>query len=215
MHRPRIRPRTPVAAAVGTAAVGAASFATIAALVAKRRTRRVDRAVRKRVGTGHESGRVGSVVKVLGYTGKQWVHGPVAALIASYVGKRGSLEGSRAVNFASALATATSSTFDWVLKHEAPPPGRHKPEEQSFPSGHTLETAAVALTSAYILWREGIADPRVAFPLALAVPVLEGGGRLYLDRHWLSDVVAGLVGGVTVAAICAAGYEARTEGDGY
>lgn len=180
-------------------------------LVAAHKTEDVDAAVRKRIPA--KRGKVTSAtVKTLGYSGKSWVHGPAAALIAQYVQHRGSMEGSRAINFASTLASTTSSTFDWVLKHRKPPPGRHSPREQSYPSGHTLETAAVALTCAYVLWREGLADGRIAFSIAAAVPLLEGAGRLYLERHWMTDVVGGLLGGITVAAVCAAGYEMRTRG---
>ena len=209
MHRPRARHRVPRAPLVATAIGGAAAFAAVASLVFTRKTRWLDRAVRERVGTRH--GRPGTaVVAAMGYTGKSWVHGPAAALLASYVKHRGSLEGSRAINVASALSTGASKSFDWLLKHRAPPPGRRAPREQSFPSGHTLETAAVALTAAHVLWREGVADPRVAFPVAALVPILEGAGRLYLDRHWATDVIAGLAGGVTIAAICILGYETRT-----
>jgi membrane-associated phospholipid phosphatase len=177
-------------------------------MVAQRRTRGLDSAVRTRIGTRHSRG-AKTVVAALGYSGKSWVHGPAAALLAAYVNHRGSLEGSRAINLASTLATSSSKTFDWALKHRAPPPGRHAPREQSFPSGHTLETAALSLTAAYVLWREGMADPRIAFPTAALIPLLEGAGRLYLDRHWTTDVIAGLLGGVTIAAVCVLGYEQK------
>jgi membrane-associated phospholipid phosphatase len=177
-------------------------------LVAKRMTRGFDRAVRNKIGTRHGR-RSKMAVTAMGYSGKPWVHGPAAALLASYVDHRGSLEGSRAINLANTLATSVSKSCDWLLKHRAPPPGRHSPREQSFPSGHTLETASVALTAAHVLWREGIADPRIAFPIAVMIPVLEGAGRLYLDRHWTTDVIAGFLAGVTVAAVCVFGYEER------
>ena len=214
MHRPRVKhriSRTPFAAA---AVVGAAGFAAVAAKVATRQTRTLDQSLRNRIGTRH--GKTSKqVVAALGYSGKSWVHGPAAALLASYVKHRGSLEGSRAINLAGALATSASKTFDWALRHRAPPPGRHAPREQSFPSGHTLETAAVAITAAHVLWREGIADPRIGFPIAAAIPLLEGAGRLYLDRHWTTDVVAGVLGGVTVAAICILGYEKKIQPHDY
>lgn len=205
MNRPRIRPRPPLFA---TAAAGATGFATISALVARERTQHADASVREWIGTQHDP-RVRAVVRVLGYSGKSWVHGPVAALVAQYLEHQGSLEGARAVKFSSTLASTASSTFDWLLQHRIPPPGRHSRRAQSFPSGHTLETAAVALTSAYVLWREGLAGGRIVFPVAAAITLLQGGGRLYLDRHWLTDVAAGLLGGIAVAAACSAGYETR------
>jgi membrane-associated phospholipid phosphatase len=54
-----------------------------------------------------------------------------------------------------------------------------------------------------------MADARIAFPLAALIPALEGAGRLYLDRHWTTDVIAGVLGGATIAAVCALGYEAK------
>jgi membrane-associated phospholipid phosphatase len=44
------------------------------------------------------------------------------------------------------------------------------------------------------------------------IPVLEGAGRLYLDRHWTTDVIAGLLAGVTIAAVCVFGYEEQAYG---
>lgn len=206
IHRPRIRARR--AAPLVAAAASAAGFATVTTLVSQRRTRDFDRRVRRDVGTDH-SAEATAIVTALGYTGKSWVHGPAASLLAWYVEHRGSLDGSRAINLASTLATTVSKTCDWAIRHRTPPPGRHKRKEQSYPSGHTLETAAVSLISAYVLWREGLADPRVAFPVAAAIPVLEGAGRIFLDRHWATDVIGGLLAGVSVAAVCASGYEAR------
>jgi membrane-associated phospholipid phosphatase len=206
MYSPRAKHQIGKAPLIATALGGAAGFTAIASLVAARKTRQFDTALRRQIGTGHNK-RAKAVVATLGYSGKTWVHGPAAALLASYVNHRGSLQGSRAINLANTLATSASKMFDWTIKHRAPPPGRRAPREQSFPSGHTLETAAVALTAAHVLWREGIADPRIAFPVAVMIPILEGAGRLYLDRHWTTDVIAGLLGGVTIAAVCTLGYE--------
>lgn len=207
VHRPRIKARRAMPL-IATAAASAAGFATVTTLVNQRRTTSFDRRIRRDVGTDHSSESM-AIVTALGYTGKSWVHGPAASLLAWYVEHRGSLDGSRAINLASTLATTVSKTCDWAVRHRAPPPGRHKRAEQSYPSGHTLETAAVALVGAYVLWREGLADPRVAFPIAGAIPLLEGAGRIFLDRHWTTDVIGGLLAGISVAAVCASGYEAR------
>ncbi|MDQ3696565.1 MAG: phosphatase PAP2 family protein, partial [Gemmatimonadota bacterium] len=66
---------------------------------------------------------------------------------------------------------------------------------------------AVALTGAYVLAREGIGDPRLIVPVALALPATSGVGRMYLDRHWATDVAGGWLAGLSVAACCAALYE--------
>ncbi len=208
MNTPRTRHRAAKSPLIATAVAGAAGFATVSTLVAKHRTASFDAKVRKRFATNHPRS-AKAAARVFGYSGKPWIHGPIAAAIANYVESRGSLEGSRAINLASSLSATVSKTFDWTLKHRQSPPGRHSTKEQSFPSGHTLETAAVALVSAYVLWREGVADARVAFPLAAAIPIAEGAGRMYLDRHWATDVLAGLLGGITLAAVCAVGYEGR------
>ncbi len=68
-------------------------------------------------------------------------------------------------------------------------------------------SATAAVSIAYVLAREGRADAWIAAPAALALPILSGAGRVYLDRHWASDVVGGLLAGVSVAAACAAAYE--------
>lgn len=55
--------------------------------------------------------------------------------------------------------------------------------------------------------REGIVDSRVAAMLGLLAGPAVGFGRLYLNRHWLTDVAAGWLAGMSVAAFSAAGYE--------
>jgi membrane-associated phospholipid phosphatase len=65
------------------------------------------------------------------------------------------------------------------------------PDVDSFPSGHATSVFAVAAVF-------GTFYPRLRLPLyALAAAVALG--RVYLERHYLSDVVAGAVLGVIVA----------------
>jgi undecaprenyl-diphosphatase len=152
------------------------------------------------------------VADAVGPLGKPWVHGPVSLAIAAVLWRRGSRAGAGAVVLSSAASGTLSKIFDYALPHRSPPPGRHSPSTPSFPSGHSLETAAVSLTAAYILTRERVAHPLLVIPAALTVPLSSGIGRLYMDRHWMSDVLAGWLGGITVAALSAAAYEAGTEG---
>ena len=73
------------------------------------------------------------------------------------------------------------------------------PPTSSFPSGHTAAAVcfygAVALV---LLWQGSHALVRVAaITLAVLVPLLVGASRLYRGMHYPSDVVAGLLLGVT------------------
>ena len=64
------------------------------------------------------------------------------------------------------------------------------PEFDSFPSGHATSVFAVACAFAYFY-------PRLRWPLYLLAACISF-GRLYLDRHYVSDVLAGAFIGIVV-----------------
>jgi undecaprenyl-diphosphatase len=73
----------------------------------------------------------------------------------------------------------------------------------SFPSGHVVRTVVTYGLLAFVIRR--LAPSRViralAIPLAIAVIVLMAVDRLYLDVHWESDVIGGLLmGGIALVA---------------
>ena len=78
----------------------------------------------------------------------------------------------------------------------------------TFPSGHTTGVTAEALAIAYVLSGERLAS-HAAIAGLLAWPLLVGVARLYRDRHWLSDTVAGWVAGIGVASISILLYQAH------
>jgi undecaprenyl-diphosphatase len=75
--------------------------------------------------------------------------------------------------------------------NRARPGGAHRRSNAAFPSSHAANAFAVAMVLAR-RWR------RLAVP-AFALAAIVGYSRMYLDRHWLSDVVAGAVLGAGVA----------------
>ena len=77
----------------------------------------------------------------------------------------------------------------------------------SFPSGHTSMAAGFFAAAALVLSRGG--RPRLAAVLggsAVAVAVAVACSRVFLDVHWLSDVVAGLALAWAWFAFCAIGF---------
>ena len=63
------------------------------------------------------------------------------------------------------------------------------------------------VTAAYVMAREDAVPAGPAFAVATILAIASPASRMYLDRHWTSDVVAGWCLGISIAAGCAAIYE--------
>ena len=85
----------------------------------------------------------------------------------------------------------------------ARPDGEHKRSNAAFPSSHSANAFALA-------WVLGRRWRRLRLPL-LAVAALVAYSRLYLNRHWLSDVLAGSAIGLA-CALAAGRWFARRAG---
>jgi undecaprenyl-diphosphatase len=202
----RVTPHPAVALLVASTLTGTA-FAALARGVATHATAHADGRARRRFPKRRRPA-TKRAAKVIGPLGKEWIHGPLALAATGFLWRRGAGGRAAVPALASVTSIALSRTFERTLRQRRPPPGRHSPTEPSFPSGHSLQTAAVALTTAYVLGREGMAHPAAAVALGLLPPVVSGVGRLYLERHWATDVIAGWLAGASVATACAALYEA-------
>ena len=98
-----------------------------------------------------------------------------------------------AAPFAAMLAGQSFTTF--LPQQYAP-----RVPEPSFPSGHTTGATAEALTIVYVLRRQG-AISRTTAAMITMLPVIGGINRLYRDRHWTTDIIAGWSAGAAIAAI--------------
>lgn len=94
-----------------------------------------------------------------------------------------------------------------LVQHERPvglDPQFPPPESYSFPSGHTLNAAALIGIITYLAIVYGLHRWRWWLSVVAAIFVLAmGASRIYLGHHWVSDVMVGLLIGAGWGAVVA------------
>jgi undecaprenyl-diphosphatase len=87
---------------------------------------------------------------------------------------------------------AGTGLLQWIAKWVADRP-RPDTTPWGFPSGHVLSLVVLFGLIAYLVHRaaEGRGPRALAIGAAAAIVLVVAFSRLYLDRHWLSDVVGG------------------------
>ena len=187
--------------------VGAAiGFTLLARGVKRHGTRHIDGSVRAALPKRHR--RVTRVaMQMIEPLGKWYGQTPIAALATAAVWRANGPRAALPIAAASASAASLAWVLERTMRPRKPPPGRHSPTEPAFPSGHALQTGAMAWTTAYVFAREGITPPGAAVPLALVLPAASGLVKLWGDRHWFTDVLGGYLLGAALAASAAGGYE--------
>jgi membrane-associated phospholipid phosphatase len=91
-----------------------------------------------------------------------------------------------------------------VYRRERPRVAGVRRRTDSFPSGHTTGTTALALTAAYVLRRERLISRRKAAAVGIGAPLLMGAYRVIADEHWATDVAGGWLLGAAIALGCGA-----------
>lgn len=196
----------------GTAALSALAFGAVSLAVARGKTSRFDRRAKRRVHVLRVDSKHPKALRnvALGTTplGKWWAYVPPSLITAGRLQQRGRTVAALTVAGTAISAALLPKLLDRVAKRRLPPPERHEPSKQSYPSGHALQTSAMAVSTGYVLLREGLGPRWSVAPLGLA-SLAAGAGRLLLDRHWTSDVLGGYLAGVALGATCAGVYELR------
>jgi membrane-associated phospholipid phosphatase len=96
------------------------------------------------------------------------------------------------------VAMIAGRTFPATLTQQFAPFREGCEPEACFPSGHTTGATAEALTTSLVLRRNGLIGRSASTAIA-CIPLISGANRLYRDRHWTSDIIAGLSAGAAIA----------------
>lgn len=207
----------------GAVAVGAVlSAAVVGRLVDTGRTRGLDHGCRRRM-RRVRSDSLSRAAAIATGLGEPVVQVPLSILASIAVARRSRApaRGSRtsehhARNWIASASPLLASVAAILAHHgiklvfrRRRPPGAwlHGNTEPSFPSGHVSIVTATACASAYSLVRRGVRPAKV-LPLVVAIPCGVGLSRVYLDKHWASDVIGGFLIGLGIAAGSAIVYEA-------
>lgn len=195
------------ATVVFIAAVGLVAF--IARCVSNKSSQPFDQSVRE-VARAHRVGMLDAVTKPITLLSMPLLVVSATATLVARLRQKGRDAAALAVGFIPPAAAAVGQSFTTFFAQRSPPGKTEWPNgegaEASFPSGHTTGVTAEALGIAYILSREQMATPEIVGSL-LAWPLVVGVTRVYRDRHWASDILAGWVAGAGVAALAALLYE--------
>jgi undecaprenyl-diphosphatase len=210
---------------VGAAVVliaAAGLFALIARRVSNKSSEPFDREVREEA-QAHRTGVLDALTKPITLLSMPLLVVSATAALVAWLKHDGRDDAALAIGFTPIAAATVGQSFTSFFDQRDPPDkagltaqsDQHgagapngKASEASFPSGHTTGVTAEALGVAYILTREQLATPAIVGSL-VAWPLVVGVTRVYRDRHWASDILAGWVAGVGVAALTALLYEWR------
>ena len=194
-------------ASIGLAAAALAGGVAVA--VKRESTRAVDHAVRRRIHP-RQSSRVTAAAKAVSFLAGPHVHPPVAAALGILLRiERGG--GGYGPGAASVGALGVDNALRLFVHQRRPPKaGTHRARYRyAYPSGHTTAATAIGVATA-----AGVSSdlPRsqqlLLWTTVAAIAVGVGWSRLYLDEHWLDDVVGGWMAG-TVIGLGAASLDAR------
>jgi len=101
------------------------------------------------------------------------------------------------------LGVLTSETLKFLVSRARPENALMKLSDYSFPSGHVLMSTLFFLLVIY-LFKNSMKDKvlrKLFITMLIIIPILISFSRLYLNVHWLTDVIAGIIIGIFWTAL--------------
>jgi undecaprenyl-diphosphatase len=182
-----------------TALSGAAIAGGIGVAVKRDSTTAINRSVRRRIHP-RRSAPLRSVAKAVSYLAGPHTHPFAAAALGLLINRKEGRGG-----FGPGAASLGALVLDNVTRvfvHQRRPPkaGRHHGRNRyAYPSGHVTAATAIAIASATeIAGQLSPRERRLLWTAVAALSISVGWSRLYLDEHWIDDVVGGWMAGVAI-----------------
>jgi undecaprenyl-diphosphatase len=144
-----------------------------------------------------------TVAKVLDFIGSSFVTWPLVLVVAAWLAWRRRWEALATWIFAMVLSQILIGPVKNLYMRARPPLSLVETTSWSFPSGHSVATATIAIAAVIVLVKAGPKRRNLEM-LAAAFAVVMALSRVYLRAHWLTDVAAGVALGAAVAILCAA-----------
>lgn len=144
-----------------------------------------------------------AVAKVMDFIGSSWITGPIIVFVAVYLAIRRRWEGFGFWVLAMVSSQLLIGPVKQIYQRARPPLPLVETSGFSFPSGHAVAGAAIAVALVIVLVPAGPKRRNLEM-LAAAFAVVMALSRVYLRAHWLSDVTAGAALGAAVTIASAA-----------
>ncbi len=198
---------------VAVAAGASGAFALLSVLVHVHGTRSFDRRAWRMRRPARRSRRSKRMVERISAALSPLTFGLAGSVVGLLLRATKRREASDSVLASSALASLADPALKAPFRRRRPPEmWLSKSSDSSFPSGHSMSACAVPAILSYVLARERLISPAGAIALATIPPLGVGMTRLYLRKHWATDVLAGWAAGLALAGGAAAWYESRGGG---
>jgi len=182
-----------------TALSSAAIAGGLGVAVKRDSTTAINRAVRKRIHP-RRSAALRSIAKGVSYLADPHQHPFLAAALGVLINRTRRKGGLGPIAGSIGALAVDNGTRLFIHQRRPPKAGRHHGRNRyGYPSGHTTAATAIAIASAAEISDElSDRERMVLWTAVAAISISVGWSRLYLDEHWIDDVVGGWLAGIAL-----------------